>query len=234
MSYCVNCGVELSKGTNVCPLCDTPVINPNKRSTENEYPAFPENVELPKGVRKRYVALIISFVMLLPNIVCLMTNLFLTPKMLWSVYVISTSLLVWFLFILPFLIKNKHPYLLLTIDAFITAAYIFVFYYYNSPRDGWFTAIALPAVFGLFLSIGILTFLLSKKRTTIFKIISVLTTITVFLVYFCVIFNLYEFSAVVSYVCLILALSSLLLLIFFIIAYKNHRLRLWLSRKLFF
>ena len=30
MSYCVNCGVELEPSLKKCPLCNTPVINPNE------------------------------------------------------------------------------------------------------------------------------------------------------------------------------------------------------------
>ena len=30
MSYCVNCGVELDASLEVCPLCNTPVLNPNE------------------------------------------------------------------------------------------------------------------------------------------------------------------------------------------------------------
>ena len=29
MSYCVNCGVELDASATKCPLCDTPVYNPD-------------------------------------------------------------------------------------------------------------------------------------------------------------------------------------------------------------
>ena len=29
MSYCVNCGVKLEESLTKCPLCNTPVINPN-------------------------------------------------------------------------------------------------------------------------------------------------------------------------------------------------------------
>ena len=28
MSYCVNCGVELDATASFCPLCHTPVLNP--------------------------------------------------------------------------------------------------------------------------------------------------------------------------------------------------------------
>ena len=30
MSYCVNCGVKLEQSLQSCPLCHTPVINPNE------------------------------------------------------------------------------------------------------------------------------------------------------------------------------------------------------------
>ena len=30
MSYCVNCGVKLEETLNKCPLCNTPIINPNE------------------------------------------------------------------------------------------------------------------------------------------------------------------------------------------------------------
>ena len=30
MSYCVNCGVELDATASFCPLCHTPVVNPNQ------------------------------------------------------------------------------------------------------------------------------------------------------------------------------------------------------------
>ena len=42
MSYCVNCGVELDETASFCPLCHTPVYNPNQpvneASTKNPFP----------------------------------------------------------------------------------------------------------------------------------------------------------------------------------------------------
>ena len=80
MSYCVNCGVELTASAKSCPLCDTPVINPNLLNKNDAEPGYPERIEIPKSSRKRYFATIISLLMLLPNIVCIFTNLMLTPE----------------------------------------------------------------------------------------------------------------------------------------------------------
>ena len=42
MSYCVNCGVELSKELKSCPLCHTPVYHPEKKQEmEAAVPVFP-------------------------------------------------------------------------------------------------------------------------------------------------------------------------------------------------
>ena len=41
MSYCVNCGVELDPSLKKCPLCNTPVINPNELEGLTYEPPFP-------------------------------------------------------------------------------------------------------------------------------------------------------------------------------------------------
>ena len=41
MSYCVNCGVKLDPSLVRCPLCNTPVINPNEVSHTHPVPPFP-------------------------------------------------------------------------------------------------------------------------------------------------------------------------------------------------
>ncbi|MBR4827339.1 MAG: zinc-ribbon domain-containing protein, partial [Oscillospiraceae bacterium] len=35
--YCVKCGVKLQEGTEKCPLCGTPVWNPDGLSAESTY-----------------------------------------------------------------------------------------------------------------------------------------------------------------------------------------------------
>lgn len=36
--YCVKCGVRLQEGTERCPLCATPVWNPEEATAERGYP----------------------------------------------------------------------------------------------------------------------------------------------------------------------------------------------------
>ena len=85
MSYCVNCGVELDKSAKKCALCATPVINPNEKAEEvSAEKPFSENLQLPKSIKKEFVAFVISVIMLIPNIVMLFLNIFFIRQGFWS------------------------------------------------------------------------------------------------------------------------------------------------------
>ncbi len=234
MSYCVNCGVELNESAASCPLCDTPVINPNIVNIKRPDPPFPETIVLPKATKNKFSAIIISLLILLPNIICIITNLIFTPTLLWSIYVVSTSAIFWFLFIFPFFMKSKRKYLTIAVDAIATAAYIFVFYYYNSARTGWFWKLAVPLDIGVFLCVALLTLYFSKKRALTKSLIAIFTALTILNVFICIVVNLYAKAIIVTYITIILAVSCLILLLFFVAVEKNYKLRAWLSRKFFF
>lgn len=129
MSYCVNCGVELDKSAKKCALCSTPVINPNE-TVEEKIPdkPFAENIQLPKSIKKEFVAFVISVIMLIPNIVMLFLNVFFIRQGFWSIYVAASSLLLWVLFIFPFFTKKSHPYLMWAFDTVAVAGFFFTVY----------------------------------------------------------------------------------------------------------
>ena len=104
MSYCVNCGVELDKSAHKCALCDTPVYNPNEKSEEASLP-FSHTPDIPVGIKQKFIALIVTFILLIPNIVCMFINIFLNLENLWFVFVASSSFLCWILFVFP---KHLH------------------------------------------------------------------------------------------------------------------------------
>ena len=234
MSYCVNCGVELDNSILKCPLCDTPVINPNVLKNEQADPAFPARIEIPVTSKHKYTAIIMSVLLLIPNVICVITNLIFAPHIPWFIYVVSSSLLIWFLFMFPFIMKRKYPYLILMIDTIVTAAYIFVFYYYNSEHTGWFWKLAIPLDIGVFLCVGLLTAFFSKPRTKTRSVIALLTALTALCIYICLIINLYAYNIIATYITLIIGASCLILLIFFTAVDKNIKLHSWLSRKFFY
>ena len=47
--YCVKCGVRLQDGVNSCPLCNTPVWNPEQPEQEQPREPFLRQREPPTG-----------------------------------------------------------------------------------------------------------------------------------------------------------------------------------------
>lgn len=110
MSYCVECGVELAEYHKKCPLCDTPVLNPNKSFdfSKNEYPIFKKHHSV---INRRKVArqltgfiLTMCFLMvaMIPGIIDLHANSTIT----WSIYPILSASLLWVSIAIPFFKKR--------------------------------------------------------------------------------------------------------------------------------
>ena len=72
----MNCGVELDASAKKCALCATPVINPNLIKADESEKPFSENLQIPKGIKKRFIAFVITVTMLIPNIVMFFLNVF--------------------------------------------------------------------------------------------------------------------------------------------------------------
>ena len=53
MSYCVNCGVELESSLVSCPLCNTPVINPNELPYVKKPSPYPEEMGQVEVVKRK-------------------------------------------------------------------------------------------------------------------------------------------------------------------------------------
>ena len=234
MSYCVNCGVELDKSAKKCALCSAPVINPMETGQTVSSPApYPDKVVLPLGVRRRYVAFIISMVVLIPNIVCGIINFLFFFFFVWAVYVIASSALAWVLFVQSFLWKKIHPYSLIAIDALAAGSYIYVFYAVGNEK-GWFYQVAMPMLLLLeVMLLGSAYWLRRKKRDWPDIIIAVLIEIGIYSVCVDLLLHLFiEGRSVITFSIILIA-CCISLIVFFIAVKSNRHLRAWLSRKFF-
>ncbi len=234
MSYCVNCGVELDKSATKCVLCDTPIYNPKENIPIDAPTPFSQTpIEIRSSVKVKFTAIIISFIILIPNIICVLLNLFLQPDYLWSMYVISTSLLVWVVFIFPFITTKRKPYLMWGFDSLATALYIFVFYALASKDEGWYYSIAIPAIaITSACSFYFIHWYRQRARHWTSKVLHIFVDITIILSVLVVCFyvNNYLFASVITSIC---ALSSLAVLFFWLYANKSKKVRAWLAKKLF-
>ncbi len=235
MSYCVNCGVELDTNIKKCSLCDTPVFNPNNKKDSTDLRAYPEKLMIPAGIRRRYAAFIVSMIVLIPNIVCIVLNLIYSESGRWALYVFSSSALFWLLFVLPFLVINYHPYLLLSIDSIAISLYIYVFFALNRTENGgkWFLEIALPLIFYVLISCIFMIKWLSKKKDPVHIAIAVLAIVAVFSITGDLLMSRYYNNDIILAVSIVVAASCVSLIAFFIATARNKRLRAWLSRRFF-
>lgn len=234
MSYCVNCGVELDDSAKKCALCSTPVINPNAAvSPEDVIPPFPNKFIIPKGVRVRYGAFITSMVILIPNIVCLLINLMFNFGYLWATYINATSVLIWLLFVFPFLIKNPKSYFLVPVDAVGVFLYTAVFYAVKHG-SGWLFELALPLILVVAaFSISVAEWIKHKKLDWPILVTSLLIQLSVLSFAVELVFRYYYKISLIPIVAIIITACCLALIAFFISVQKNKRLRAWLSRKFF-
>ena len=75
MSYCINCGVELEASLKECPLCHTPVINPNRLNIEFPASPYPDNKGQVEVVKRKDLGILLSVVLTATSATCLLLNL---------------------------------------------------------------------------------------------------------------------------------------------------------------
>lgn len=167
MSYCVNCGVELEASLKECPLCNTPVINPNQNTsqsvTEKPYPASKGQVEV---VKRKDLGILLTVVLSATSITCFLLNLLVFQGSLWSFLVIGICICLFF-FAFPAVIYTKTPiYLSLLADGAAVAVYLYMITYLT-PTARWFWELGLPIVITIVILMELYTLLARKLPFTI-------------------------------------------------------------------
>lgn len=146
MSYCVNCGVKLDSSLQTCPLCHTPVINPNDphtRIVDCAYPPFSDKKGEVELARRKDAGIWLTAVLFASSLTCLILNLTTFQSMRWSWPVIGSCILLW-IFLCPKMLYTKLPWsLCLTVDAVCIIGYQY-FLSTLTTDSFWFYELALP------------------------------------------------------------------------------------------
>lgn len=168
MSYCVNCGVELEESLKRCPLCNTPVLNPNLMNSMDKVPPYPYPQKRGQvdTVKRTDIAILISVILVGTAIACGLLNLLVYQQNHWSFYVIGACILLWIFFTPMLLYTRLSVYLTLLLDAAAVALYIGVIAY-ELPHTGWYLHLALPIVGLLTILFLIYIFIFSRIRRSI-------------------------------------------------------------------
>lgn len=142
MSYCVHCGVELAPSEKKCPLCLTPVVDPNAAHGVVEKP-YPDRLETVAAIDHRYGARLATLFLAIPLAAVLICDLAISKHITWSLFVLGAGACVCVWVILPFYLEVRKPYLYIGADILSTSAYLALIAWHAGGMD-WYTAVALP------------------------------------------------------------------------------------------
>lgn len=145
MSYCVNCGVKLDSSLDSCPLCHTPVINPNESPKKEKTHPYPTEQGQVDSVHRSDVAILTVIVLLATSLSCLLLNLFVFTGTMWSLFIIGVCILL-FVLLIPLIIYTKVPaYASVLFDGIALGFFLYLITF-NTAGINWFTRLALPIV----------------------------------------------------------------------------------------
>ena len=143
MSYCVQCGVQLAHDLNKCPLCGTPVVNPNAGAAQKRESEQPERVEeaisrLDRGYARQLSILFI----LVPALSVLLVDI-IDGGGIWSPFVIGALVMLWFFLAAPLVLPVRKPYLYVTLDVLALSGYLALVAFLTRGFS-WYLSIVLP------------------------------------------------------------------------------------------
>ena len=152
MSYCVECGVKLEQSLKSCPLCQTPVINPNelaKASDINTIGPFASEKGEVEPMKKYDIGLWLTLVFGSTAIACGLLNFLVFNYNYWSIPVIGACIILW-IFFCPRMFLPKIP---VSINLTISGASVILYELaitLMTQQDRWFFELVLPITLVLF------------------------------------------------------------------------------------
>jgi len=234
MSYCVNCGVELSLSEKSCPLCGVKVINPADPWKEPPKMPYPANVDGEiKHINKKFGALLLFVAMLIPILVSGVCNLLIDGRLTWSLLVTGGILCAEAFILPPIAIKSRSPYLFLLLDFAAVTLYLLLISLLTDGLD-WYLFLAFPITDAVFISIFYSAYIARSKKTTLpLKISGFLLIIGGECMIIDCMINFYLHSRVSMFWSLIVAVVCLLFSVFFFILHRRRELLEELKKRLF-
>ena len=182
MSYCVNCGVELDPTARACPLCHTPVVNPNQPVDASLPPPFPSRREEVQPVSKRELALLLSAMLGSVAVCCGVLNLFFVHSgRPWSLYVIGAAAMLWIWLVVPLVLRQMPLWLRLGLDACAVGVYVYLISIDLHGLD-WYLGLALPIILTGGAIVMALGLVLSTGRSILTSVTLIIGAVGLFIV----------------------------------------------------
>ncbi len=154
--YCVKCGVRLQDGVESCPLCRTPVWNPDAETEEKGYPDHYPHSHRESSLP---IAAALTVIFAAAALVLLIVCLRLYGELSWGGYALCSLGLAYIIGILPAWFEDPLPEVFVPVDH--AAALLAVLYVCLKTGGNWFLSFAFP--------VGIISGLLSTALICLLK-----------------------------------------------------------------
>ena len=138
--YCIKCGVELSAGQTVCPICETRVYHPD--IAVKEEPTYPKNNFVPEEFNRKGIMFVLTILFLIPLLLPIILELSWYSNIIWSGYVSGGTLLAYVIVVLP--CWFSHPNGVIFVPTSFLAIALYLMYINYATDGGWFMSFALP------------------------------------------------------------------------------------------
>lgn len=232
MSYCVHCGVKLASYQNVCPLCSTPVIDPNP--SEKSTPRFVDYIETKdRHINRHFASLLITVISLIPFIVTAIVDLCINHKLSWSIYILGADWCFLAIVVFPFRYYLKNTYWYIIVDGIAIAAYLVVIYFLASASLTLLYIGLMITLLCTLIALSIVYFI-KKPHKSKGTLIGWLTVTTSFLPFgIDVIINYFIHHTIMPSWSFWVTIPSLVLGIILVIIARNENVYQWIKKNIF-
>ena len=160
--YCIKCGVELSAGQKICPICRTKVYHPDLPAEEGA-PAYPQKEFQSEAFNPKGVLFVITIVAALVMGLLVYFELSRYHEIHWSGYAAGGILLGYLFIVVPCWFAHPNPVIFVPCDFGAILAYLL---YVDLQGGGvfWFLTFALPLTLSLGLIVSAMVALLRYLR----------------------------------------------------------------------
>lgn len=181
MTICINCGVELDDGFEICPLCGRDPAN--KEEEKNNSSKYPSGIiQLQKKENRRYLWELSGIIAFSGIAVCTIIELLISKTLKWSLLPDVTISTAWVILTL-YQFAYKRPLIMITSLLLTILAALFFVDLIASGRT-WFFPVGLPVTIAAFIAVGTVIVL---YRTANFKGLNIIAAGFILLSGFCVI-----------------------------------------------
>lgn len=168
---CPNCGVELDRGIESCPLCEgiRETDNIGETSFKASYPS--DLLKMNARQKARYGWELSGIIALSGIMVSLFVDLIIIKGLSWSLYSITVLTGIW-LIISLFIFFRKKYMILLSGLAFTTLGMQAAIDLFAKPF-GWFVSLSIPFTISFFILTAVVLLLTSRARYKGFNILAI-------------------------------------------------------------